>query len=114
VDGSAAASAAGLESYEFEVIAAGTSGDLADTGGYERNRVKVEGVPTTYTLRVTNVYRRENGEWRIVHRHGDRPPDRVAAFEAHDAANQSAEGILPASDPVTSASYTETIPWGTP
>jgi ketosteroid isomerase-like protein len=29
---------------------------------------------TEYTLRVTHVYRREDGEWRIVHRHGDRGP----------------------------------------
>lgn len=60
--------------YEFEVIAAGASGDLAYTVGYERNRVKVDGQPKTYTLRVTHVYRREDGQWRIVHRHGDVPP----------------------------------------
>jgi len=75
------------EAYKFEIIAAGASGDLAYTVGYERNRVKVEGVPTTYTLRVTHVYRREDGGWRIVHRHGDRPPDGVAAFPARDATN---------------------------
>ncbi len=60
--------------YEFEVIAAGASGDLAYTVGYERNQVKVDGQPRTYTLRVTHVYRREDGQWRIVHRHGDVPP----------------------------------------
>jgi ketosteroid isomerase-like protein len=62
------------EEYEFEIIAAGASGDLAYTVGYEHNHVKVEGEPRTYTLRVTHVYRREDGEWRIVHRHGDLPP----------------------------------------
>ena len=61
--------------YEFEVIAAGASGDLAYTVGYERNQVKVDGEPRTYTLRVTHVYRREDGQWRIVHRHADVPPD---------------------------------------
>ena len=60
--------------YEFEVIAAGASGDLAYTVGYEHNRVKVDGQPRTYTLRVTHVYRREDGQWRIVHRHADVPP----------------------------------------
>ncbi len=60
--------------YEFEVVAAGASGDLAYTVGYERNCVKVEGEPRTYTLRATHVYRREEGEWRIVHRHADVPP----------------------------------------
>lgn len=62
------------EDFEFEVIAAGASGDLAYTVGYERNKVQVEGRPSTYTLRVTHVYRREDGVWRIVHRHADFPP----------------------------------------
>jgi ketosteroid isomerase-like protein len=61
-------------SYEFEVIAAGASGDLAFIVGYEHNVVKVNGVPKTYTLRSTHVYRREDGEWKIVHRHADAPP----------------------------------------
>jgi ketosteroid isomerase-like protein len=60
--------------YEFEVIAAGASGDLAYTVAYEHNRVKVDGEPRTYTLRATHVYRREDGQWRIVHRHADVPP----------------------------------------
>jgi ketosteroid isomerase-like protein len=63
------------QDYEFEVIAAGASGDLAYTVGYERNKVQVEGTPRVYTLRVTHVYRREDGRWRIVHRHADYPPD---------------------------------------
>jgi ketosteroid isomerase-like protein len=60
--------------YEFEVTAAGASGDLAYTIGYEHNQVMVEGRPRTYTLRVTHVYRREDGQWRVVHRHADVPP----------------------------------------
>ncbi|HSH58554.1 MAG TPA: nuclear transport factor 2 family protein [Acidimicrobiales bacterium] len=60
--------------YNFEVVAAGASGDLAYTVGYEHNEVSVEGQPMTYTLRVTHVYRRENGHWHIVHRHADVPP----------------------------------------
>lgn len=70
------------EDFDFEVIAAGASGDLAYTVGYEHNRVKVEGVLTTYTLRVTHVYRRQDGQWRIVHRHGDRPPEPGTLFAA--------------------------------
>ena len=60
--------------YDFEVVAAAASGDLAYTVGYEHNNVSVDGKPTTYTLRVTHVYRREDGQWRIVHRHADVPP----------------------------------------
>lgn len=83
------------EEYDFEVIAAGASGDLAYTVGYERNRVKVEGVPTEYMLRVTHVYRREDGRWRIVHRHGDRPPDGAATFATGDATPGRAGGAAP-------------------
>ena len=65
----------GSESYEFEVVAAGASADLAYTFGYERNVVKVNGELREYTLRATHVYRRESGHWRIVHRHADPVPE---------------------------------------
>ena len=62
-------------SYRFEIVTAGVSGDLAYTVGYEHTSVSWDGVPLEpYTLRVTHVYRRENGEWKIVHRHADRVP----------------------------------------
>jgi ketosteroid isomerase-like protein len=61
--------------YDFELVAAGASGDLAYTVGYEHTTVSIDGHPAApYTLRVTHVYRREDGEWKIVHRHGDPPP----------------------------------------
>jgi ketosteroid isomerase-like protein len=52
----------------------GVSGELADTMGYEHTAVSWDGTPLEpYTLRVTHVCRREDGEWRIVHRHADAP-----------------------------------------
>jgi ketosteroid isomerase-like protein len=60
--------------YDIELIAAGASGDLAYTVVFEHTSCSVNGVPRSYRLRVTHVYRRENGEWRIVHRHADEPP----------------------------------------
>jgi ketosteroid isomerase-like protein len=63
-----------LRDYQFELVAAGASGDLAYTVGFEHKTVVADGAPRTYTLRVTHVYRREDGQWRIVHRHGDHPP----------------------------------------
>lgn len=58
--------------YQFEVIAAGVSGDLAFTVGYERATYSFEGGPAELrTVRATHAYRREDGEWKIVHRHGD-------------------------------------------
>ncbi|GAA1253604.1 YybH family protein [Arthrobacter pascens] len=61
--------------YSFELVAAGASGDLAYTVGFERSDLSVDGGPPQSTkLRVTHVYRREEGEWKIVHRHGDYVP----------------------------------------
>ena len=61
--------------YHFELLAAGASGDLAYTVGLEHTTASMDGTPVEpYTLRVTHVYRREDGEWTIVHRHGDRLP----------------------------------------
>jgi ketosteroid isomerase-like protein len=55
-------------------VAAGASGDLAYTVGYEHVSCSMDGVPLApFTLRVTHLYRRENGEWKIVHRHADAP-----------------------------------------
>jgi ketosteroid isomerase-like protein len=61
--------------FDVELVAAGVSGDLGYTVGFEHSEFSLEGAPVgPGLLRVTHIYRRENGEWRIVHRHGDRPP----------------------------------------
>jgi len=64
----------GCTSYNFEVVAADVIGDMAYTVGYEHTQAIVRGEPHTYTLRATQIYRREDGEWKVVHRHGDSPP----------------------------------------
>jgi ketosteroid isomerase-like protein len=71
-----------LHDYEFELVAAGASGDLAYTVAFEHKTVVADGEPSTYTLRVTHVYQREDGRWRIVHRHGDHPPVQADAATA--------------------------------
>ena len=64
-----------LTDYRFELVAAGASGDLAYTVGYEHVVFSVDGGPVApHTLHVTHLYRREDGEWKIVHRHADAPP----------------------------------------
>lgn len=61
-------------SYEIELLEAEVRGDTAYTVGFEHTSASVDGVPRTYTLRATQIYRREGGEWRVAHRHGSSPP----------------------------------------
>jgi ketosteroid isomerase-like protein len=58
-------------SYAFELQACDVVGDMAYTAGLEHTSASVDGQPRTYTLRATQVYRRESGEWKVAHRHGD-------------------------------------------
>lgn len=68
------------ESFEYEVVAAGVSGELAYIAGIEHTTASVGGAPPVpYSLRVTTVLRREHGEWKVVHRHGDPVPDSDSA-----------------------------------
>jgi ketosteroid isomerase-like protein len=61
-------------SYAHEVVAADVVGDMAYTVGYEHTEASVNGQPRRYTLRATQVYRREAGEWKVAHRHADTVP----------------------------------------
>lgn len=67
-------------SYEIEVIAAGASGDLAYLVAVEHTTASIGGDdPAPYSLRVTTIFRREAGAWKIVHRHADSLPDSASS-----------------------------------
>ena len=57
----------------FENVSTVVGGELAYTVEIERYRAKVGGagdiVPVS--VRVTTVFRREDGAWKVVHRHAD-------------------------------------------
>jgi ketosteroid isomerase-like protein len=69
-----ASSFSNCTSFEFELLEAEVRGDTAYTVGIEHTSASVNGVPRTYTLRATQIYRREDGAWRVAHRHGSAPP----------------------------------------
>jgi ketosteroid isomerase-like protein len=59
-------------SYENEIVAAEARGDLAYTVALEHTTASINGAePKPYVLRATTIFRREDGEWKVVHRHGD-------------------------------------------
>ena len=61
----------GFENLSAENIATVVGTDLALTVELEHYGHRVDGEDKEMTLRATQVYRREGGEWKIVHRHGD-------------------------------------------
>lgn len=58
-------------SYRFELLAYDVLGNMAYTAGLEHTAASVDGEPRAYTLRATQIYRREDGLWKVAHRHGD-------------------------------------------
>lgn len=62
-------------SYELDVAAAGACGDLGYIVGFEHSAASVgSDAPAHIALRVTLIFRREDGEWKEVHRHADPMP----------------------------------------
>jgi ketosteroid isomerase-like protein len=90
-DGSAAHLAKLARSFrngdaKLEMVASYASDDLVVLAFVERQHGEVYGLPDQdWSLRVTQVYRREGSYWQLVHRHADplvRPIglDRAAAL----------------------------------
>jgi ketosteroid isomerase-like protein len=70
------------ESWEYDVIGADVSGDLAYLVGTEHITGSIAGAPPVpFSLRVTTIFRREDGEWKVVHRHADPLPESDSARE---------------------------------
>lgn len=61
----------GCRSFDYEVVAAGAPDGLGYVVAYEHVTATVAGTEVSYLLRSTTVFRREGGDWYVVHRHGD-------------------------------------------
>lgn len=50
-------------------------GDLAVTQNYERGEnINTGGSPRSVSIRATNLFRKENGSWKMIGHHADRLP----------------------------------------
>lgn len=67
----------------FEILSQGEDGSLGYTIGIERYDARVLGSDSVrpFALRVTLIYRREGGAWKIIHRHADAIMEKLEATE---------------------------------
>jgi ketosteroid isomerase-like protein len=65
------ASAGDIRLTQQHIVAAG---DMAFEVGVETGTITLGGLMATIEHRVTNIYRREAGGWRVVHHHTDVSP----------------------------------------
>ncbi len=63
----------------IEYLNTGVSGDLAFTVAIERQvaRIGTQGASTPRALRVTQIFRRDGGAWKLLHRHADPLAERL-------------------------------------
>ena len=74
-----AANASGAKMFEsgsknsFEILQMAANDGIAYWAGIQRSSVRMQGKAEAIPmdLRVTEAFRREDGEWKLVHRHAD-------------------------------------------
>lgn len=59
---------------DFEVMHQDADEHLAYWTGIQRSTVKMKGKDeeVVFNLRVTELFRKENGQWKLMHRHADK------------------------------------------
>lgn len=55
----------------FEILQSGASGVIAYWTGLQPAQVNLGGKPMAMTLRITELFRLIDGEWKMIHRHAD-------------------------------------------
>jgi ketosteroid isomerase-like protein len=81
-------------SVSYQNVTTVTTAALAYTTDIETFKVRMDGMhsATQWSNRVTHIFRLEDGQWRLLHRHANRlevqfvPATRLKPVEEHDSA----------------------------
>lgn len=57
----------------LEILQSGSDGDIGYWCGFQYAEVEVDRKKNAVTFRLTELFRREDGEWKLIHRHADAP-----------------------------------------
>lgn len=91
-----AANFSNYSDYHNDILAAGASGDLAYIVALEHTTASVAGSPQQpFVLRVTTIFRREEGEWKAVHRQADPASENASALAQRMGVELSKVGAPP-------------------
>jgi len=56
---------------QLEILQSAEGGDIGYWCGLQHAKVEMDGKTVPMTLRVTELFRRGDGAWKLVHRHAD-------------------------------------------
>jgi ketosteroid isomerase-like protein len=60
---------------ELDIVSSGSDGDFGYWVGYQKAKVHMKGKPDAVPMkiRITELFRKEHGDWKMIHRHADMP-----------------------------------------
>ena len=94
-----AANFSNYSDYHNDILAAGASGDLAYVVALEHTTASIAGSPQQpFVLRVTTIFRREDGKWKVAHRHADPASGNASALAQRMGVELRKTGGAPPSD----------------